>query len=67
MQTKIKEIDAKSISEAKRILLSSGVVAIPTETVYGLGAIGTDSNAVLKIFEIKGRPIYICKETNIED
>ena len=56
MQTKIKEIDAKSISEAKRILLSSGVVAIPTETVYGLGAIGTDSNAVLKIFEIKGRP-----------
>lgn len=56
MQTQIKPIDAQSIKEAKEILLASGVVAIPTETVYGLGAIGTDSDAVLKIFEIKGRP-----------
>ena len=32
------------------------LVAIPTETVYGLGANGLDENAVLKIFEAKGRP-----------
>ncbi len=56
MQTQIKQITAQTISEAKEILLSGGVIAIPTETVYGLGAIGSDSQAVLKIFEIKGRP-----------
>ncbi len=56
MQTQIKDIDQNSIIEAKEILLRGGVVAIPTETVYGLGAIGTDSGAVKKIFEVKGRP-----------
>ena len=56
MQTKVEKISPQSIEKAKDILLNGGVVAIPTETVYGLGAIGTDSNAVLKIFEIKGRP-----------
>ena len=56
METKICKIDDKSIERAKQILFSSGVVAIPTETVYGLGAIGTDGDAVQKIFEIKGRP-----------
>ena len=54
MQTKIYKIDDKSIELAKESLSSSGVVASPTETVYGLGAIGTDSQAVQKIFEIKG-------------
>ena len=53
MQTKIYQIDKNSIEKAKELLLSSNVVAIPTETVYGLGAVGTDSNAVKKIFEIK--------------
>ena len=56
MQTKICKIDEKSIKKAKEILFSSGVVAIPTETVYGLGALATDSEAVKKIFAIKGRP-----------
>ncbi len=56
MQTEIKKLDDESIALAKEILLNGGVVAIPTETVYGLGAIGTDSNAVKKIFEVKGRP-----------
>lgn len=57
MQTKICKINKESIKKAKDILFSSGVVAIPTETVYGLGALATDSEAVKKIFEIKGRPI----------
>ena len=56
MQTRIEKVTAESVERAKQILQSGGVVAIPTETVYGLGAIGTDSNAVKKIFEIKGRP-----------
>ena len=56
MQTRIEKVTAESVERAKQILQSGGVVAIPTETVYGLGAIGTDSKAVKKIFEIKGRP-----------
>ncbi len=56
MQTKILKLDEQSITLAKEILYDSGVVAIPTETVYGLGAIGTDATAVKKIFEVKGRP-----------
>jgi L-threonylcarbamoyladenylate synthase len=55
MKTVIKPIE-DGISEAKEILLNGGVVGIPTETVYGLAALGTDSQAVKRIFEIKGRP-----------
>ncbi len=56
MLTEIKKIDKESVALAKSILLEGGVVAIPTETVYGLGAIGTNPQAVKKIFEVKGRP-----------
>ncbi len=41
---------------AGRILREGGLVAFPTETVYGLGANGFDGEAVKKIFEAKGRP-----------
>ena len=41
---------------AADIIKSGGLVAIPTETVYGLGANGLDEAAVAKIFEAKGRP-----------
>ena len=41
---------------AADILKNGGLVAIPTETVYGLGANGLDEAAVAKIFEAKGRP-----------
>ena len=41
---------------AANILKNGGLVAIPTETVYGLGANGLDEVAVAKIFEAKGRP-----------
>ncbi len=56
MQTQIKEITKESLGEAKRIIENGGVVAIPTETVYGLGGNAFDDGAVKKIFEIKGRP-----------
>jgi L-threonylcarbamoyladenylate synthase len=45
-----------SISDAAAILRSGGLVAFPTETVYGLGANALDGDAVGKIFELKGRP-----------
>ena len=56
MQTQIKEITKESLQEAKKIIEEGGVVAIPTETVYGLGGNAFDDRAVKKIFEIKGRP-----------
>jgi len=40
------------------ILRAGGVVAFPTETVYGLGADATNSDAVLRIYETKGRPRF---------
>ena len=41
---------------AANIIKNGGLVAIPTETVYGLGANGLDPQSVAKIFEAKGRP-----------
>jgi L-threonylcarbamoyladenylate synthase len=46
----------RDVTQALHILQSGGVVAIPTETVYGLAALARDGNAVEKIFAIKGRP-----------
>ena len=45
-----------AISEASQILKSGGVVAVPTETVYGLAASAYDDNAIKAIFTAKGRP-----------
>jgi L-threonylcarbamoyladenylate synthase len=45
-----------AVGEAARRLANGGVVAFPTETVYGLGADATNVHAVAKIFLIKGRP-----------
>ena len=50
-----KELEDK-IEAAAEILRSGGLLAIPTETVYGLGANGLDAKAVGRIFEAKGRP-----------
>ena len=45
-----------SIDEAVRLLLNKEVVALPTETVYGLAGIATEPQAIAKIFEVKNRP-----------
>jgi L-threonylcarbamoyladenylate synthase len=47
-----------SIAEAARLLLEGGLVAFPTETVYGLGGDATNERAVAAIFEAKGRPQF---------
>lgn len=44
------------LEEAGRVLRSGGLVAFPTETVYGLGADAFNPAAVARIFEVKGRP-----------
>jgi len=49
---------AAAIAEAAAILRGGGTVAIPTETVYGLGANALDAGAVAKIFQAKGRPSW---------
>ena len=56
MQTEIKPITPQSLAQAKTIIYSGGVVAMPTETVYGLSASAFCDDAVKSIFEIKGRP-----------
>lgn len=48
--------DNKYINEAANIIKKGGIVAFPTETVYGLGANALNEEAVKKIFEAKGRP-----------
>jgi tRNA A37 threonylcarbamoyladenosine synthetase subunit TsaC/SUA5/YrdC len=47
-----------SIQEAKTLLQNGDVVAIPTETVYGLAANALNATAVAKIFEAKNRPFF---------
>jgi L-threonylcarbamoyladenylate synthase len=51
-------IDETAIEEAAEILRRGGLVAFPTETVYGLGANALDASAVARIFAAKGRPSY---------
>ncbi|MDY6825890.1 MAG: L-threonylcarbamoyladenylate synthase [Bacillota bacterium] len=48
--------DQNSIARAAAIIKRGGLVAFPTETVYGLGADATSEEAVRKIFKAKGRP-----------
>ncbi|WLT30197.1 L-threonylcarbamoyladenylate synthase [Geothrix sp. PMB-07] len=48
--------DSPVLREAAAILSSGGLVAFPTETVYGLGADGLNADAVAKIYAAKGRP-----------
>ncbi len=56
METKIAFITPESIDEAKNIIKNGGLVAMPTETVYGLGGNAFNDDAVARIFEVKGRP-----------
>ncbi len=50
------QMSEKDLQAAGQILRQGGTVAFPTETVYGLGANGLDSEAALKIYAAKGRP-----------
>ena len=56
MTTQLLSTSEQDLRTAAEIIKAGGLVAIPTETVYGLGANGLDPEAVRKIFEAKGRP-----------
>ena len=54
----IRPASADAIADAADILRAGGLVAFPTETVYGLGADATNARAVAGIFAAKGRPLF---------
>src|SRR5208283_4314624 len=59
--------EAAVIAEAVRVLRAGGLVAFPTETVYGLGASALDEQAVLRVFVAKQRPIGHPLIAHVED
>lgn len=61
--TRVVKVDAQApdpriVAEAAAVLARGGLVAIPTETVYGLGARALDERALARVFEAKGRPAH---------
>lgn len=56
--TEVVLADAAGIARAARILESGGLVAVPTETVYGLAARADSAEAVARIYAAKGRPDF---------
>jgi L-threonylcarbamoyladenylate synthase len=56
LPTSTPELFQKAVRRAAELLRAGEVVALPTETVYGLAANALDENAVANIFQIKGRP-----------
>lgn len=74
MQTRvISEKEPRCAALAAQLIQDGQLVALPTETVYGLGANGLDETAVAKIFEAKGRPqdnpliLHIAKPAQMAD
>ncbi len=56
--TRILPAGPEAIAEAARLILGGELVAMPTETVYGLAADATNGAAVARIYEAKGRPSF---------
>ena len=58
LKTPVLKAGAAAVEEAKRLLAAGGLVAFPTETVYGLGADATNGRAVARLYQAKGRPAF---------
>jgi L-threonylcarbamoyladenylate synthase len=56
--TRVAPADATALAEAARCLADGGLVAFPTETVYGLGADATNGTAIARLYAAKGRPSF---------
>lgn len=71
METKLFSTSSEDINNAGKILKNGGLIAFPTETVYGLGASAYDADAAEKIYAAKGRPsdnpliVHICEKEQI--
>lgn len=72
MKTKVLKPNKKGLEIASKIIRKNGIVAFPTETVYGLGANALNEKAIKKIFKAKGRPgdnpliVHISKKEYLE-
>lgn len=72
METLILTTDENEINKAGEIIRNGGLVAFPTETVYGLGANALSSDAAKKIYAAKGRPsdnpliVHVCSKDEID-
>jgi L-threonylcarbamoyladenylate synthase len=58
LSTRIRVANDHAIAEAVRVLAAGGLVAFPTETVYGLGADATNATAVARLYAAKARPTF---------
>lgn len=70
MVQQILRLDKASVSLAVQLLKEEKLVAIPTETVYGLAALATSSLAVARIYALKERPSFnplICHVANLKE
>src|SRR5689334_25058304 len=56
--TRVFKADTAGIEAAARCLRSGGLVAFPTETVYGLGADAGNGEAIARLYAAKGRPAF---------
>jgi L-threonylcarbamoyladenylate synthase len=58
LKTAILPAGEAAVAAAARVLAQGGLVAFPTETVYGLGADATDAAAIARLYQAKGRPAF---------
>jgi len=58
LTTRVLNADRGAIAAATRVLAEGGLVAFPTETVYGLGADATNGEAIARLYAAKGRPRF---------
>jgi L-threonylcarbamoyladenylate synthase len=58
LTTRVMTADCAAVAAAARCLAAGGLVAFPTETVYGLGADATNGAAVARLYAAKGRPSF---------
>src|ERR1700753_3279163 len=56
--TRVSRADAAAVGDAVHCLQTGGLVAFPTETVYGLGADATNAHAIARLYDAKGRPAF---------
>src|SRR5688572_13957964 len=65
--------DPAGIARAAAVLRAGGLVAFPTETVYGLGADASRDDAVSRVYDVKGRPrahpliVHLAPEANLDE
>lgn len=71
--TQVVSAGPSELSRAAEVIRAGGLVAFPTETVYGLGANAFDAAAVARVFEAKGRPatnpviVHVSKVEQVDD